>query len=306
MLIGILAGSFLSIFLFIIVIFSGKDDSSDSSINKRLNKISKKNSTEEGDELVQPFFTRVLRPVLDEISKRVMKAAPKEIISGYEKRITMAGNPFNLGVKGWINLHIVFVVAFPIITAVLIFYLGGSLKSIVSFAILEITFGFMIPNIFLGMKIKDRIKNITNSMPDVLDLLTVSVEAGLGFDSALMKVVEKMPGALAEEFKLVLKEMKLGKQRREALRDMADKVNVADLSAFISSIIQAEQLGVSIGNVLRIQSSQMRMNRRQRASEKAMKAPVKMILPMVFFIFPTIFAVLLGPVVINIMDTLLK
>lgn len=218
----------------------------------------------------------------------------------------MAGNPFNLGVKDWINLHTGFVIALPVITIALMAYLRGSLKSILSLVFMEIAFGLLLPNIFLGSRIKDRLKKIQNSLPDVLDLLTVSVEAGLGFDTALMKVVEKVPGPLAKEFQLVLKEMKIGKQRKDALRDMADRIALQDLSTFIGSIIQAEQLGVGIGNVLRIQSSQMRMNRRQRASEKAMKAPVKMVLPMVLFIFPTIFAILLGPVVINMMNTLFK
>ena len=306
MIYGIMACSFITVLLLVYGFFN-KSGSADSSIDTRLKRISKKTDAEQGsDELSEPFFVRMLKPLLDGFSKRIMKAAPKEIISAYEKRIVMAGNPFKLGVKGWINLHVGFVIALPVITIFLMVNVGGSLKSILSFVILEIAFGLMLPNIFLGSRIKDRLKKIQNSLPDVLDLLTVSVEAGLGFDTALSRVVEKVPGPLAQEFRLVLKEMKIGKQRKEALRDMADRITLTDLSTFIGSIIQAEQLGVSIGNVLRIQSAQMRMNRRQRASEKAMKAPVKMVLPMVLFIFPTIFAILLGPVAINMMNTLFK
>jgi tight adherence protein C len=137
-------------------------------------------------------------------------------------------------------------------------------------------------------------------------LLTVSVEAGLGFDAALLKVIDKMPGPLADEFKTVLQEVKVGKIKKDALRDMAERVGMQDLTTFLGSVIQAEQFGVSIGNVLRIQSEQMRQKRRQRAQEKAMKAPVKMLIPMVFFIFPTIFSVLLGPIVIKVISTLMK
>lgn len=151
-----------------------------------------------------------------------------------------------------------------------------------------------------------RKKSITNALPDVLDLLTVSVEAGLAFDGAIAKVIDKMPGPIAEEFGSILQEMKLGKSKRDALKDMAKRVDVQDLTTFVGAIVQADQLGVSIGNVLRLQSQQMREKRRQRAKEKAMKAPVKMLIPMILFIFPTIFSVLIGPVAVKIIRTLAK
>ena len=143
------------------------------------------------------------------------------------------------------------------------------------------------------------------SLPDVLDLLTISVEAGLGFDAAVLRVTEKLGGVLGEEFSRVLQETKMGKSRREALRDMAARVGVDDVSSFVNAVIQAEQLGVSIGSVLRLQSQAMRVKRRQRAEEAALQAPVKMLFPLIFFIFPGLFVVLLGPAVIQIMETLL-
>jgi len=149
---------------------------------------------------------------------------------------------------------------------------------------------------------KARQKVILNSLPDVIDLLTVSVEAGLGFDGALMKVVEKKPGPLASEFDKVLQEIKVGKPKRDALRDLAQRIDIQDFTAFIGAVVQADQFGVAIANVLRIQAEQIREKRRQRARERAMKVPVKMLIPMVVFIFPTLFIVLLGPVVLQIIE----
>ena len=143
---------------------------------------------------------------------------------------------------------------------------------------------------------------MVKSLPDVLDLISVSVEAGLSFDAALQKVVEKTSGPLTQEFEKTLQEINMGKPRREALRDMADRINVNDITVFLSAVIQADQLGVSISNVLSIQSKQVRENRRMRAEEAAQKAPVKILIPLVVFIFPTLLIVLLGPAVLQILD----
>jgi tight adherence protein C len=164
--------------------------------------------------------------------------------------------------------------------------------------------GFMMPNIWLSTKISARKGAITRALPDALDLLTISVEAGLGFDLALAKVVEKWNNALTMEFARVLTEMRVGKPRRESLRDMVARTEVGDVTAFVAAIIQADQLGVSISRVLQIQSEQMRIRRRQRAEEKAHQAPVKMTFPMVFLIFPALLIVILGPAIPRIMETL--
>ena len=164
--------------------------------------------------------------------------------------------------------------------------------------------GWLIPDFGLKAKSDRRQVQIQKSLPDTLDLLCVSVEAGLGFDAAVAKVVEKSTGPLAEEFGRLLQEIRMGKPRRAALKDMAHRSQVEDLSTFITAIIQADQLGVSIGNVLNIQSQEMRRKRRQRAEEAAMKAPIKMLFPLIFFIFPALFVVLLGPALIQIMEAL--
>ncbi|HDS31141.1 MAG TPA: type II secretion system F family protein, partial [Firmicutes bacterium] len=160
--------------------------------------------------------------------------------------------------------------------------------------------GYYMPDLWLTGKVNARKAEITRKLPDALDLLTVSVEAGLAFDMALSKVVEKLRGPLAEEFMRVLHEVRMGKQRRDAMKDMADRVDAPDLSQFISALVQADKLGVSLANVLRIQSDQMRLKRRQRAEETAMKAPLKMSFVLVFFVLPALMIVLLGPAAISV------
>lgn len=162
--------------------------------------------------------------------------------------------------------------------------------------------GFLGPSFWLKSKITKRNEEIARTLPDILDLIMVSVEAGLGFDAAIMKVVEKQKGVLAEEFNVVLQEIKMGKPRRDSLRDMAKKNNIEDLSNAIAAIVQADQLGISIGSVLRNQSNQIRQKRKQRAQEQAQKAPVKIMIPLVFFIFPSLFIIILGPAFIQIMN----
>ncbi|TYQ12974.1 UNVERIFIED_CONTAM: tight adherence protein C [Acetivibrio alkalicellulosi] len=301
MLISILISSYLICYAFVGVFYRNKRV-----ISIRLEKISTQDNNGVDGELNQPLFVRIIRPMLDDISKIIIKVTPKEIISTFEKKVIMAGNPFNLSVKDWVNLQVMIIIGLPFVSSLLGAYLGFDVRSITFIVIIELCLGLLFPNMVLGKKSKERQKSISNALPDVLDLLTVSVEAGLGFDGALAKVIDKMPGPIAIEFDNVLNEMKVGKQKKDALRDMSDRVCIQDMTTFIGSIIQADQLGVSIGNVLRLQSEQIREKRRQRAKEKAMKAPVKMLIPMVVFIFPTIFSVLIGPVLLNVIDTFAK
>lgn len=180
--------------------------------------------------------------------------------------------------------------------------LHAPLKSTVMVTLSITAIILLYPSMTLNSKIRVRQKEILKSLPDVMDLLTVSVEAGLNFDAALSRVVEKMPGTLSREFETVLQEIKVGRSKKDALYDMADRLSVQDLRSFIAAVVQADQLGVSLGRVLRIQAEQIRLNRKQRIQEQAMKAPVKILIPMVIFIFPVIFIVLLGPVAINLID----
>jgi tight adherence protein C len=163
--------------------------------------------------------------------------------------------------------------------------------------------GYMLPVMWLGRRITARKKAITRALPDALDLLCISVEAGLAFDLALQRVTDKWDDELSREFRKVLSDMRLGRTRREALKDLAVRTGVEDIQTFTAAIIQADQLGVSMSKILRLQSDQMRVKRRQRAEELAQQAPIKMLFPMVFLIFPALFVVILGPAVPRLMSS---
>lgn len=282
-------------------------ESSKIGISERLDyiKYQTEDSTTE-DELSTPFKERVIKPVLEGVGKAVLRLAPKEMIAGMENKIIMAGKPYNWGVKNWLGIQAFMILGLPVL--ILLFYIQFRMdvSNLILIIFASALIGMLFPNMMLNSKIRKRQSEVAKSMPDIMDLLTVSVEAGLTFDSALSKVVEKMPGSLAREFETVLQEIKVGKTKKEALYQMADRIGVQDLRSFVSAVVQADQLGVSLGRVLRLQSEQIRQNRKQRISEKAMKAPIKMLIPMVVFIFPTIFIVLLGPVVINLISMFAK
>ncbi len=275
--------------------------SKEADISQRLQRI--KNHTAQDmpeDELSRSFSDRVIKPVLENIGKTLIKLAPNEMISSLESKIIMAGKPNNWGVNNWLGIQAFMIVGLPLLILIVFLQLRIDLKYLVLITSASATIGVLFPNMSLNGKIRKRQSEVMKTLPDIMDLLTVSVEAGLTFDSALSKVAEKMPGTLAREFEVVLQEIKIGKSKKDALYQMSDRVGVQDLRSFVSAVIQADQLGVSLGRVLRIQSEQIRQNRKQRIQEKAMKAPIKMLIPMVVFIFPCIFIVLLGPVVINI------
>ena len=275
-------------------------------VNIRLSNISKGHPKSIDSELSMPLFKRVIRPMLDSAGRMVLKITPGEIVASFEKKVLMAGNPYKLSAKDWINMQAVAVFCLPLATISAGYCINARISTLIFVSLVEACAGLILPGFILSKKIGERQKKITNSLPDIIDMLTVSVEAGLGFDGALAKVIEKMPGPVSEEFDIVLQEVKVGKPKKDALKDMVNRVCVQDMGTFIGSIIQAEQFGVSIGNVLRIQSEQMRQKRKQRAQEKAMKAPVKMVLPMVIFILPVIFSVLIGPIVIRMIDVFFK
>ncbi|HPZ04738.1 MAG: type II secretion system F family protein [Clostridiaceae bacterium] len=293
--------SFASCFtlIFSVLSIAGRDDLI---ISSRLQSIKDSRAKNENDELDQPLISRVIRPFLDYLSKAVMRITPKEMISSLESKITKAGNPWDLVVKDWINLQAVLVIGIPVITYIALRNSGIPAGTILMLLIAEAALGFVLPGFILGKMLTARQKTILNSLPDVIDLITVIVEAGLGFDGALMKVVEKKPGPLAEEFDRVLQEIKVGRKKKDALRDMVNRLDIQDFTTFVGAIIQADQFGVGIAQVLRIQSEQIRLKRKQRAQERAMKVPVRMLIPMVVFIFPTLFVVLLGPVVIKLIE----
>jgi tight adherence protein C len=212
-------------------------------------------------------------------------------------KLAQAGNPSGFGPAEFTGLRLF--IALGLFGGIfLLFTVAGSAASItIMLSVVIGVFGFMFPGIWLDRKIKARRKEISRALPDAIDLLTISVESGLGFDPALMRVAEKWDNALTREFARVLSELRIGKSKRDALREMAARCDDDSLSTFVSSVVQADQLGVSISQVLRIQSEAMRVKRRQLAEEKAQKAPLKMLFPMIFLIFPALYIVILGPAV---------
>ena len=249
-------------------------------------------------ELEQPFTDRVISPAIRGMAGFIGRLAPQRNVEEMRHKLDLAGNPNNwttsdlLGVRGIASLLTIIVVAVPL------FLLRTQLPQLLLFTGVSAILGFYLPVFWLNAKIGTRKHDIQRALPDALDLLTISVEAGLGFDAAMIKVTEKWDNELSRAFVRANAEIRLGKLRREALRDMAYRTDVPDVTNFIAAVIQADQLGVSLSKVLRIQSDQMRIKRRQRAEEQAAQAPVKMMFPLVFLIFPSIFIVLLGPAVL--------
>jgi tight adherence protein C len=254
-------------------------------------------------ELQLPFIERTLRPLANRLSGSMSRVASSSFQERTEKRLALAGNPGNLRVADWLGIKAVGAVVGAILFF-LLFVVIGVLKLPVPLnflmSLIGLLLGYTVPEFWLGSQVRKRQHAILLQIPDALDLLTISVRAGLGFDAALGKVVEKLQGPLTDEFRRALAEVRVGKARREALRDIIPRTEVTPLTNFIGAIIQAEQLGVSISKVLQVQSEQLRIERRQRAEEQAAKAPIKMLFPLVGCIFPSLFIVILGPAIILI------
>ena len=259
-------------------------------------------------ELSQPLTDRVIFPLAKKFGEIAVRFTPQNALQNTQRRLELAGNPRNLDPTIFWALRIF---AAILIGGLLLFLMSIGLPTwswgrkllIVAFFVL---FGFYLPDLLLTSRIQRRQKEIRNAMPDALDLLTICVEAGLGFDGAMAKVNEKWDNALGRAFGRVIKEIQLGKLRREALRDMSERMGVAEMTSFIAAVIQSEQLGVSMAKVLRIQSDQMRIKRRQRAEEEAHKAPIKMLIPMALLIFPSICIVLMTPAILMLMRSALN
>jgi tight adherence protein C len=273
---------------------------SEDAVQARLSQLVVQPKTLEEMELQQPFFDRVMRPVIQRLS-RAGKRKEGGAIAQIDAKLERAGYPGGLRGADWVGVKILALIGFAILGFLIGLFLLGSLVMALLATLVGAAIGYLAPEFWLGKRIAARSMAMILQLPDALDLLTISVEAGLGFDAALAKVVEKMDGPLVDEFRQALAEVRMGRPRREALRDVASRADAQPISNFIGAIVQAEQLGVPIAKVLQIQSNQLRIERRQRAEEAAAKAPVKMLFPMVGCIFPTIFIVILGPAIITVM-----
>ena len=273
---------------------------SEDAVQARLSQLVVQPKTLEEMELNQPFFDRVMRPMIQRLA-RAGRRQEGGMIARVDAKLERAGYPGGLRGADWVGVKFLTLIGFAILLFVIGLVLTGQFVVALLFLVVGGVVGYIAPEFWLGRKMRARSESMVLLLPDVLDLLTISVEAGLGFDAALAKVVEKMEGPLVDEFGQALAEVRMGRPRREALRDVATRADAQPVSNFVGAIVQAEQLGVPIAKVLQIQSQQLRIERRQRAEEAAAKAPVKMLFPMVGCIFPTIFIVILGPAVITVM-----
>ncbi len=258
-------------------------------------------------ELSQPLSERIIFPVARRLGEFVVRFTPQNALQTTARKLELAGNPRGLEPATFWALRIFLAVA---IGGLLLFlYNVGDLNWTLSRKLLVlaafVALGFYVPDMLITSRIQRRQKEVRKAMPDALDLLTICVEAGLGFDGALQKVYEKWDNLLALAFGRVIREIQLGKLRREALKDMADRIGLPEMTSFVAAIIQSEQLGVSMAKVLRIQSDQMRIKRRQLAEEQAHQAPIKMLIPMALLIFPSICIVLMTPAILMMFRSVL-
>ena len=292
----------LSIFGFVLfavlaIVAGGVDSSPQERIQRALGRIEPSVSDE-----VPPLKERILRPFLHTLGAQFSRLTSSKGKDRTQKELGAIGLNGQWDEGEWQGLQYGLAILLGLLFFGLFSLLHASPLMRIEALVFGILIGYLFPRSWLKARTKQRQQEIEKKLPDVLDLLTVSVEAGLGFDAALLKVVEKQKGALAEEFFKVLQEIKMGRPRRDALRDLSKRNSVEDLSNVVASLVQADQLGISIGGVLRNQSIQIRQKHRQRAEEKAQKAPVKMMIPLVFFVFPSVFIVILGPAVIQIIQ----
>jgi tight adherence protein C len=247
----------------------------------------------------QPFRDRVLGPARDRLAKLVLRIHPKTTLDGVRSRLLSAGLGRTVSPTGFLAAKaavgiggIVFGMLFggALSGGVGVFVFGAALGGI----------GFLVPDFVVGSRARKRRDRIRTQLPDALDLLAVSVEAGLGFDGAISKLIEHMDGPLTEEFGLTLNEIRIGEARQDALKKLSERCDTPEVSGFSRAIIQADQLGISLGRILRVQATDTRLRRQAAAEEKAMKAPIKMLFPTVLFIFPAMFLVILGPAFLNL------
>lgn len=302
MLIGIIG---VLVFLAVISLVVGLARRSPSMIEARMQDFrTRAVETVEGEsDLGVPFADRVLVPGIEALAKGATSVLPARVLANIEKQLVMSGNPMSLNTYVVIWMTSVSFMAGLVLAAVVVVWGTIGLQQAVAVLIFGVV-GWMIPGTWLKGRVKARQKQVIKALPDSLDLVTTSVEAGLGLDAALARVSQKSSGPLAEELSRMLREVAMGKMRREALIEMADRLGVDELTSFINAIIQAEQLGVGIAQVLRVQADQMRTRRRQRAEKTAHEAPIKMIFPLVLFIFPAFMLVILGPAGIRIATSL--
>jgi tight adherence protein C len=260
-------------------------------------------ATGDASELVLPFSDRILLPTIQGFGRGLAKMLPANFMASLQRTLIMGGS--SMTASTFVTFWAVSTGLFVGLAIVALAALGGvSAQGFLGLLVMGII-GFMLPRFWLRSAVGSRQRKIVKSLPDAMDLITTCVEAGLGLDAALAKVSGQMKGPLAKEISQMLLEVGMGRLRRDALSDLGQRTGVQELISFVNAVIQAEQLGVSIGHVLKVQSDQMRTHRRQRAEKLAHEAPIKMMFPLVLCIFPAFMLVILGPAVIRIGETMM-
>jgi len=247
----------------------------------------------------RPFRERVMSPIGERLARWTLKLHPKTTIEGVSARLLAAGVNRSLSA----TTFLAFKSGLAIVGFVVGALFGGAVTGpggVLFCSIALAGIGFIAPDFAVSSRARARKERIRAELPDALDLMAVSVEAGMGFDGAISKLTEHMAGPLADEFALTLSEIRIGESRQDALKKLAERTGTPELSSFVRSIIQADQLGISLGRILRVQATDSRLKRQAAAEEKAMKAPIKMLFPTVLFIFPAMFLVILGPAFLNL------
>ncbi len=256
------------------------------------------------DVLDQGFSERAVAPLLEGLGRGVLRFTPTGWVAKKQQKLVLAGWSERLDGNSWAAIRILSIAASFVLWLVFQGFLSSTTSRLVMLG-LFVVIGVFGPEARLNAAIGNRRKEMEQQLPDVIDLLVISVEAGLGFDAALGRVIQNVPGELSREFQRTLQETRVGVGRVDALRHLTARTDVDDLNTFALALIQADQFGVSIARVLRVQADEMRIRRRQRAQERAFAAPVKLIFPLILFIFPALFIVILGPAAISIYETLL-
>jgi tight adherence protein C len=245
----------------------------------------------------QPFRERVVGPARDRLARFVLRVHPKTSVDGVRSRLLAAGLR-DVSPTGFLAAKAAVAIGGLVLGILLGAFVGG--VGVLVFGLAFGALGFLAPDFVVGSRARKRRDQIRAQLPDALDLLAVSVEAGMGFDGAISKLIDHMDGALSEEFGLTLNEIRIGESRQDALKKLAARADTPEISGFTRAIIQADQLGISLGRILRVQATDTRQRRQAAAEEKAMKAPIKMLFPTVLFIFPAMFLVILGPAFLNL------
>jgi tight adherence protein C len=249
----------------------------------------------------ESFRVRVLLPARQRLGALVLRLSPKTTTEAVATRLMRAGLARSITPMGFLATKALSAVA-GVVGGLLLGAASSGGATTILFAVGGGLLGYLLPDTFVTMRTKSRRERISADLPNALDLLAVSVEAGLGFDAAVARLCERVDGPLGEELRLLLQEMRIGESRENALKKLAARADVPAVASFVRAMVQADQLGMSIGRILRVQANDARLKRQAAAEERAMKAPVKMLIPMVLFIFPAMFLVILGPALINLFE----